>query len=210
MCGPRGIAGSEGSCAPKRLERSCRTGRPRSQSAIPSGRPLESSPNLRLLANLREWPRRRTRMPLRSTTVGAPRWSGVSSSTWRHTMRCLSTEESHTTWAVLPHHTHLLATDALPHHMGPHGLRKLAVAATRRSPSWHSTLGRRVQVRTSRPPCRAAVRTTPAIHTQRLSPAPMAADTRLALPMQALQAGYTLPGCPSNGRTESAGRNRRT
>jgi hypothetical protein len=157
-----------------------------------------------------EWPRRRTRMPLRSTTVGAPRWCGVSSSTWRHTMRCLSTEESHTTWAVLPHHTHHLARDALPHHMGPHGLRKLAVAATRRSPSWHSTLGRRVQVRTSRPPCRAVVRTTPAIHTQRLSPAPMAADTRLALPMQALQAGYTLPGCPSNGRTESAGRNRRT
>ena len=159
------------------------------------------------------WPstaRRRTRTRRRSATVGAPRWCGVSSSIWRHTMRCLSTEESHTTWAVLPHHTHHLARDALPHHTGPHGLRKLAVAVTRRFPSWPSTLGRRAQVRTSRPPCRALVRTTPAIHTQRLSPAPMAADTRLALPMQALQAGYTLPGCPSNGRTESAGRNRRT
>ena len=160
------------------------------------------------------WPstarRRRTRTRRRSATVGAPRWCGDSSSIWRHTMRCLSTEESHTTWAVLPHHTHHLARDALPHHTGPHGLRKLAVAVTRRFPSWPSTLGRRAQVRTSRPLCRALVRATPAIRTQRLSPAPMAADTRLALPMQALQAGYTLPGCPSNGRTESAGRNRRT
>lgn len=194
-------------CAPKRLERSCRT--------RCSGRPLGFLPKLAggLLVTL-EWPRStarcRTRTPRRSATVGAPRRCGDSSSIWRHTMRCLNTEESHTTWAVLPHLTHHLAKDVLPHHMGPHGLRKLAVAVTRRFPSWLSTLGRRAQVRTSRPPCRAAVRTAPAIHTQRLSPAPMAADTRLALPMQALQAGYTLPGCPSNGRTESAGRNRRT
>ena len=140
------------------------------------------------------------------TADGAPRWCGDSSSIWRPTMRCLNTEESHTTQDVLPHRStgpHL-TRDALPHHTGPHGLRKLEAAVTHLSPSWRRTLGRRARVHTSRPLC--MVRTAPANSPHSfLSPA---ADTWPALPMQALQAGYTLPGCSSSGRTESAGRNR--
>ena len=90
----------------------------------------------------------RTGTPCR-LVCGAPRWCGDSSSTWRRTTRCSNTEESRTTPDVLPRHT------------GPRGLRKLGAAATRLSPSWRRTRGRRARVHTSRPPCRV-VRTAPA------------------------------------------------
>ena len=167
--------------------------------------PVETTSQLLSPWRARNGPR--TGTPCRSTADGAPRWCGDSSSIWRPTMRCLNTEESRTTQDVLPHRStgpHL-TMDVLPHHTGPHGLRKLEAAVTHLSPSWRRTLGRRARVHTSRPLCRV-VRTTPA-HSPHSSLSP-AADTWLALPMQALQAGYTLPGCSSSGRTESAGRNR--